>query len=507
MVYLVGAGPGAPGLITVAGRDALAQADCVVYDKLVDTRLLDYAPAAAERIYVGKESGAGAHCTPQASINVILVEKSSQGRRVVRLKGGDPLLFGRGGEEAEALAAAGSPYAIIPGVTAAVAAAATAGLPLTHRGDASAVAFVTGHEDPEKSGELDWQALARFPGTLVVYMPLARRRAIAQTLIAHGKDGVTPTTFIEWAGTNKQRVVETSLEDVANQTEDAAYSLQSPTLAIIGAVCRRRDRLKWLETLPLFGVRVLVLRPPGQSAEIVQKLEALGAQTICEPVFRIELPSDWTDVDLAIARLKEFSWIAFTSRNGVESFLDRIWSLGLDGRALHSCRIAAIGPGTAAALETRRIRADLIPPTFRSEELAASLAPHARDHSVLLVRANRGRPVLAEELCAAGARVETVVAYNQVDSATPSDAVLGDLRNGRIGWVLFSSPTMAEGFFRWLDESLEETVRRTVRFASISPVTTAKIVESGFDVHAEAVVYTIDGLVDATARAVTSSSS
>jgi uroporphyrinogen III methyltransferase/synthase len=484
MVYLVGAGPGAPGLITVAGRDALEQADCVVYDKLVDPRLLDYAPAAAERIYVGKESGAGAHCTPQATINAILVEKSSQGRRVVRLKGGDPLLFGRGGEEAEALAAAGSPYAIIPGVTAAVAAAATAGLPLTHRGDASAVAFVTGHEDPEKSGELDWQALARFPGTLVVYMPLARRKAIAQTLIAHGKDGAAPTTFIEWAGTNKQRVVETTLQDVAGRKDDAASSLRSPALAIIG-----------------------VIRPPGQSAEIVQKLEALGAQTICEPVFRIEPPNDWTDVDHAIARLKEFSWIAFTSRNGVESFLDRLWALGLDGRALHACRLAAIGPGTAAALESRRIRADLIPATFRSEELAACLAPHVHDQGVLLVRANRGRPVLADELRAAGARTETVVAYNQIDSTAPSDVVLDDLRNGRIGWVLFSSPTMAEGFLAWLDESLKEKVRRTVRFAAISPVTTAKIVEAGFDVHAEAAVYTIDGLVEATARAVTSSSS
>jgi uroporphyrinogen III methyltransferase/synthase len=504
-VTLVGAGPGDPELITVAGRRALEEAECIVYDRLVSPRLLEFAPATAERVYVGKIGGGSSHCASQESINELLIARAKEGRRVVRLKGGDPLLFGRGGEELEALRTAGIPYAVVPGVTAALAAAAYAGVPLTHRMESSAVAFVTGHEDPAKSPSLDPKALASFPGTVAVYMPLKRSSAFAASLIAEGKPPETPVQFVEWASTNRQRTVETTLGALATAgTQSPIASLHSPALAIIGDVCRRRERLRWFEERPLFGRRALILRPSHQVQELTAKFERLGAQTLSSPAFEIDRPETWDDVDSAIQRLGDFAWVVFTSRNGVDYFLRRLWETGRDLRSFGSCKLAAIGPGTAAALEERHLRADLVPDEFRSESLAESLAPGAAGQRMLLVRANRGRDELQRRLGRI-ANVETVVAYRQVDRESPTEDARNAIAAGGVDWVVFTSSNMAAGFWRWKPLFAQEAWER-LKFATISPVTSDAVRRLGGRVSAEATVYTLDGIVDAVRAAVISSS-
>jgi uroporphyrinogen III methyltransferase/synthase len=504
-VTLVGAGPGDPDLITVAGRRALEEAQCVVYDRLVSPRLLELAPADAERVYVGKIGGRTAHCATQDSINAILIERAKKGLRVVRLKGGDPLLFGRGGEELEALANADVPFAVIPGVTAALAAGAFAGIPLTHRDDASAVAFVTGHEDPSKNPSLDPEALAKFPGTIAIYMPLHRSSAFAAALIIHGKPPETPVAFVEWASTNRQRTVETTLGELAHSNPTPIADLHSPALAIVGSVCTRRSRLRWFEKRPLFGQRLLILRPPHQTMELTEKFERLGAEAVSSPAFDILPPEHWQPVDSAISRLPEFSWIVFTSRNGVEMFLRRLWDYGYDHRAIASCRLAAIGPGTAAALQSNHLRADLVPDEFRAEALADSLGPFAALwKKILLVRADRGREVLERRLESVG-EIEKVVAYRQVDREAPTDEAKERLQASGVDWVVFTSSNMARAFWRW-KPMIDESAWSHLKFATISPVTSAAVKELGGTVAAEAAVYTMDGVVDAVRAAVTSSS-
>lgn len=504
-VTLVGAGPGDPELLTLAGRRALEEADCVVYDRLVSPRSLDLAPSNAERIYVGKIGGGSAHCASQDSINKLLVDRAKKGKRVVRLKGGDPLLFGRGGEELEALQSAGIPFAVIPGVTAALAGAAFTGVPLTHRMYSSAVAFITGHEDPAKSQSLDPKALAKFPGTLAVYMPLKRSASFAAALIAEGKSPETPAVFVEWASMNRQRTVETTLGALANVDQTSPIvDMQSPVIALIGEVCRRRDRLKWFEQRPLFGTRVLVLRPPHQARELIEKFERLGAQVLSSPAFDILPPESWATVDAAIERLNEFAWVVFTSRNGVEFFLRRLLEKGSDLRALGGCKIAAIGPGTASALEAFHLRADLVPNEFRSEALADSLAPTAAGKNILLVRADRGREEIERRLESI-ATITKIVAYRQVDRERPNEDVQRAISSSEIDWVVFTSSNMAAAFWKWRP-SFDETTWGRLKFATISPVTSDAVRRLGGTVSAEASVYTMDGVVEAVRAAVTSSS-
>ncbi|QDU63902.1 Uroporphyrinogen-III C-methyltransferase [Planctomycetes bacterium Pan216] len=495
IVYLVGAGPGDPELITVAGRRLVREADCVVFDKLVDRRLVALAPPGAERIYVGKAAGSRQHTTPQSRINEIIIEKAREGKRVVRLKGGDPLLFARGAEEAECLQREGIPYAIVPGVTAALATAATASLPLTHRSCSSAVAFVTGHEDPAKAQRLDWTNLANFPGTLVVYMALTRIGSVAGELIRHGKDPKTPLALVEWGGTNRQQVLTTTLADSADRPSPT--QLASPVIAIVGEICEYRERLGWFEKRPLFGTTILVPRPAEQVASTVDQLERLGARVLVEPLLRIEPCEETEPIDDAIARLDQFDWLVFTSRNGVTHFLDRVWEHHGDLRRLGRCRLAVIGPATGEALAEYHLRPDLVPEEFSSEGLARSLIAKGHRGPALLLRANRGREVLQDELRGADWPVETVRVYRQTDVEAPSDETRETLRRGGVDWVLLSSGNMARGFVRWIDQEMEAAVRQKTRLASISPITSAVIRELGHDVGAEASSYTLDGLVEA----------
>jgi uroporphyrinogen III methyltransferase/synthase len=491
---LVGAGPGDPGLLTRLGAEALARADAVVYDHLAHPRLLDLAPEGADRIPVGKRAG---HCMmPQEQINDLLVRLARSGKRVVRLKGGDPYVFGRGGEEAEHLRSAGIPFRVVPGVTAGVGATAYAGLPVTHRDAASAVAFVTGHGEPNAGGSrLDWSALARFPGTLVIYMGVARLPVLCETLIREGMDGVTPAAMIQAGTLSEQRVVSGTLSDLPAKV--AAAGLGSPALIVVGQVVTRREPLAWFEELPLFGQRIVVTRPAGESDRSAVHLEELGAEVLVAPTVEIRPIDDPGPLDAAIERLGSFDWVVFTSANGVRHFLDRLDARGRDLRALGPVKLAAIGPATAEALAAARLRADVVPDSFRSESLAESLIPHVSGRRVLLARADRGRAVLREML-AEVATVEQVAVYRNVDADSLPEDVTRRILDGTVDWITLTSSAIAERLHALLPDPARDRIRwGEIRLASLSPVTTEAAARLGWTVAAEAAEYTWDGLVRA----------
>jgi uroporphyrinogen III methyltransferase/synthase len=491
-VFLVGAGPGNPGLLTQRAVECLRQADLVVYDKLVPTRLLMHARPEADRLCVAELSDC--HAERYQPVQKTLIEAARQGRRVVRLKGGDPFLFGRGGEEAEALRQAGIPYEVVPGVTAALGAAACAGIPLTHRAHASAVAFVTGHENPAKGeSALDWQALARFPGTLVVYMGISRLGQIVRALIDNGKPADTPAAAVHWATTGEQQTVTAPLREIATVIKTAG--LTPPAVVIVGQVTTLRPRLAWLEQRPLFGKRVLVTRPAHQAADMARRLEELGAVPILLPAIEVQAPANWSTVDDALSRLASFQWLVFTSTNGVQFFLGRLRATGRDLRALGSLRLAAIGQRTAEALRSYHLEPDLVPAVFRSEELAAELRDKVAGQRVLLARADRGRDVLPEAL-AAVAEVEQVAVYRQANVVEPDPAVLDALRRAEIDFVTLTSPAIARAFLGGLDAACRNRLQKgEVKVVTISPVTSAAVRELAIPVAAEAAVFTAEGIV------------
>jgi uroporphyrinogen III methyltransferase/synthase len=497
-VFLVGAGPGHPGLLTLRAVECLRQADVVLYDNLVPPRMLEHAPVHAELICV-TELGP-CHVERIGPIQQKLIEAAREGKSVVRLKGGDPSLFGRAGEEAEALYEAGIPFEVVPGVTAALGVAAYAGIPLTHRALASAVAFVTGHENPDK-GEpgLDWEKLAQFPGTLVIYMGLGRLATIVEMLIAHGKPADTPAAVVSHGTTSEQRALIASLSEIGKTVQ--AAGLTSPALTLIGPVVELRQHLDWASRRPLSGRRILVCRPRAQAAELAQRLEDLGAVPVILPVVEIRPPRDWDLVDAAIERLGEFQWLVFTSANGVHSFLNRLLNGGHDLRALGPLRLAAIGPATAAALREFHLKADVVPEEYRSESLAATLLPHVAECRVLLARADRGRELLFEELKAVG-RVEQIAVYRQVDVREADPAILDELRRGEIDDVVLTSSNIARALAHVLDDESQARLRSGhIRVISISPVTSATIQELGWPVAVEANEFNVEGLVTALVEA------
>jgi uroporphyrinogen III methyltransferase/synthase len=496
-VFLVGAGPGNPGLLTLRANECLAQADLVIYDRLVTPRLLDYAPASAERVSVS--ALAGDHPYRDQDIHAAMIAAARQGKRVVRLKGGDPFLFGRGGEEAEALREAGISYEIVPGVTAGLAAAACAGIPLTHRLHASAVALVTGHENPAKpESALDWNALARFPGTLVIYMGITRLSQSVQALLDHGKAPDTPAAVIEWGTLGNQRTVESQLHDLPAAAQSAG--LKAPAIIVIGSVVSLRHELAWFENRPLFGKHVLVTRPRPAAEELARRLEALGAVTHISPVIEIREPSDWAPVDHALRNLHAYQWLVFTSANGVQALVGRLRHLRMDLRSLGSLKLAAIGSATAEALRSLHLEPDLVPNEFRSESLAAALKEQAAGQRLLLARADRGREILREEL-AAVASVDQIAVYSQADVILQDSPILEQLRHGPMDYVTLTSSNIARAFLRALDSATRARIQAgEVQLVSISPVTSSVIRELGFPVAAEAREYTSFGLVEALQR-------
>jgi uroporphyrinogen III methyltransferase / synthase len=488
VVYLVGAGPGDPGLMTRRSLELIADADAIYYDRLIPTGALDGAREDAELIYVGKQPGVPS--VPQDEIGERLVEAGEAGKSVVRLKGGDPFVFGRGGEEGEALRAAGVEFEVVPGVTAGVAATAYAGIPVTHRDDASAVAFVTGHEDPEKAETaLDWPALASFPGTLVFYMGVKRLSENAASLIAGGRDPEQPAAAVErgtWPG---QRTVTATLGTIAERVEREA--IKAPALIVIGDVAARREDLHWLERRPLHGRTVVVTRARAQASGLAKTLQGLGAQVVELPAIRIESNLDTEEVRAAAAAIGDYDLTCLTSPNGVKLLFEAIAAAGLDARALAGATVAAIGPGTARELAARGIAADVVPERFVAEALVEALEEvEVSGKRVLVARAAEARDVLPDALRERGAEVDVVAIYETVREAPSEEAIAAA---AAADYVTFTSSSTVKN----LTAALGERFPAAARIVSIGPVTSETVREVGLEVAVEADRHDVDGLLSA----------
>lgn len=493
-VYLVGAGPGDPRLITLWGIQCLQKADVVIYDYLVDPALLEYAPKQARRIPLGHHSQG--RVLSQEEVNALILAAARDGQTVVRLKGGDPLIFGRFAEEASFLRQQGIPTVIIPGITAALAAASLAEIPLTHADQASAVAFVAGNEHSYKGeSHLDYDVLARFPGTLIYYMGVRSAPEWTRQLIAHGKSAATPVVLVRRCGWPDQQTFKTTLGDLPQLIANA--QIKPPAVIIVGETAREAPTEAWYVRQPLFGQCVLITRAEEQAAELRNLLESLGAHVVVHPVIEILPVSDRRPLDEAISSLDSYQWLVFTSGNGVRFFMERLFHLGGDARRLRGLQIAVIGPGTAAALGQFGLRADLVPAQFCAERLAEELNRLPTRGKILLVRANRGRPVLYDELRRGGWDVNQVAAYESRDVTTISPEVERLLKDGRIHWITATSPSIAGAVVRLFGNDLPG-----VRIASISPITSAVLREHGLEPAAEARTYTIPGVVEAIVNAV-----
>ena len=493
-VYLVGAGPGDPGLITVKGRECIEAADVVIYDYLAAPALLNYARENAELIYVGKKGGD--HTLSQEGINALIVEKAKSGSIVCRLKGGDPFIFGRGGEEAEVLESQGISFEIVPGVTSAIAAAAYAGIPLTHRKLTATLAFVTGHEDPHKEeSNIDWESLGRGIGTLVFFMGVKNLPDITQKLIAHGKAPQTPVALIRWGTTSGQQTVTGTLDDIAARVKEAG--LKAPAIIVVGEVVRLREKLKWFETRPLLGKRIVVTRAREQASDLVKRLAELGAECLQYPTIHVTPAEDPAPLDDAVNRLSAYDWIVFTSVNGVKFFFERLFELGLDVRALNNMRTAAIGPVTAQRLLDHGLKSDIIPKNYRAEAVVEAFRREdMQGKNVLLPRAAEARPVLPRELRAMGAEVDEVTTYLTEKVADQADLLTEALSEKRIDLITFTSSSTVKNFKALLPPDRFNDLIDGVAIASIGPITTDTAIELGFDVRITADTYTIPGLCD-----------
>jgi uroporphyrinogen III methyltransferase / synthase len=484
IVYLVGAGPGDPGLMTRRSLELIAEADAILYDRLIPADALDGARADAELRYVGKQPGDAA--MSQEDINALLVELGLAGRRVVRLKGGDPFVFGRGGEEAEALRAADVAFEVVPGVTSGVAATAYAGIPVTHRDAASAVAFVTGHEHPEKpESALDWEALARFPGTLVLYMGVKNLPLIAERLIAAGRPPEQPAAVVARGTLPGQRTVTGTLANVAERVREEG--LRPPAITVIGEVASLRETLAWVERRPLHGQVVAVTRARAQASGLAARLRGLGAEVVETPAIRIEPRA------VALPPLEGLALLCLTSPNGVRLLFDALARADLDARALAGVTVAAIGPGTARALEQHGVRADVVPERFVAEGLLEALEGLALEGKrVLVARAAEARDVLPDTLRERGAQVELLSLYDTVAEHL-SPAQVEAL--ARVTHVTFTSSSTVRFFL-----SAGGEVPDGARIVSIGPVTSATAGELGLRVDVEAERHDVDGLVEALVR-------
>ena len=488
-VYLVGAGPGDPSYITLRGVQCLKQADVVLYDYLVNPRLLQHVRPGTECLCMGRH-GMG-KIWKQNEINSECIRLAQQGQQVVRLKSGDPAIFARAAEEASAFESAGIGYEIVPGITAALASGTCAGIPLTHRDKASSVALITGHErDGKGESSLAYDQLARFPGTLVFYMGVTSSRNWTGKLIEHGMSASTPAAIIRRISCPDQITVRCTLSEVPEWFE-GEHRLRPPAIVIVGAVVSDTSLNSWFESRPLFGQRVLVTRATNQAEQFAAKLSDLGAEVVLQPAIEIVAPSEFTLVDQAIKQLEQTDWVVFSSGNGVRYFLERILELGLDVRAFSHTQLAAIGPGTAAMLENYHLKADLIPDEYRAESMVAALTPHVENKQVLLIRANRGRDVLPNGLRDAGAEVEETVVYHSQDVDELSGVTEEALEEG-IDWITFTSSAIARSSIKLLGDHVQ-----SMKSASISPITSETMRELGVMPTVEASSHDLDGLLQA----------
>lgn len=497
-VYLVGAGPGDPGLITVRGKYLLEKADVVVYDYLACPKLLKHVPKDATFIYAGKR-GHGEHKHTQEEINQLLVDHAGAGKIVVRLKGGDPFIFGRGGEELERLFAAEIPFEVVPGVTSATAAATYAGIPITHRNYTASVAFLTGHEDPsKKDSSIDWDKLATGAGTIVVYMGIKNLPVIVDNLLRHGRDPETPVAIVRWASTPEQQTVVGTLATIEEVV--TASGIKPPSLIIIGEVVRLRETIDWFEKRPLFGKKIIVTRTREQASQLVAGLEENGANCFECATIDIQPTDSYAVLDAELERLKEYHWILFSSLNGVTYFFKRLFAKGLDARDLKGPQIAAVGKSTADLLSHYGINADLIPDEFTSEGLAESLLDlGVEGRNILIPRAEKGREILPETLRGVGAQVTIAPVYKNVLPEKGATELKKELEAG-VDMITFTSSSTVRNFLTLLngeDGSQINDLLEGVDIAAIGPITAKTVSDNGLKVDVQPEEYTIEALIEA----------
>jgi len=493
-VYLVGAGPGDPKLITLRGKELLEKADVIIYDYLANPKLLEFAKEGAEKIYVGKKGGSR-NALHQEYIHDLMIQAAKSGKCVVRLKGGDPFIFGRGGEEAEALVAAGIPFEVVPGVTSAISVPTYAGIPLTHREMASTVAFVTGHEDPTKTGSLiDWAKLAGGPDTLVFLMGMGNLATIVSELIRRGKDPKTPIALIRWGTHPFQKTLVGRLDDIVAKV--GAEGMKPPVVMVIGDVVSLRDRLNWFESKPLFGKRIIVTRAKEQAPEFMELLSSYGAEAISFPTLQIAPPPSWTELDAAIDRIEDYNWIIFTSVNGVQAFRRRLATLQKDLRLLKGISICAIGPRTAAEIEAWGLHVDLVPPEFKAEGILQSLdARGIAGKHFLIPRAKEAREILPEEIRQKGGEVDVVPAYQSVRPDYDDATIEALLHGKRTDMITFASSSTLRNFMEILGLQRRSWLAGSA-IACIGPITAETAREFGLKVDVMPGEYTLPALAE-----------
>jgi uroporphyrinogen III methyltransferase/synthase len=496
-VYLVGAGPGDPGLLTLRAKECIERADVIIYDYLANEAFLGYADSKAELIYVGKMGGS--HSKSQDEINRLICNKAEKGLNVVRLKGGDPFIFGRGGEEAQELVKAGITFEIVPGVTSAVAVPAYAGIPLTHRDYASTVAFITGHEDPAKDeSDIDWKRLATGVGTLVFLMGVGNLGKITEELINNGRSPDTPAAVICRGTVAGQKTIEAKLRDIADIAK--GEDIKPPGIIVVGDVVGLRSELNWFEQRPLFGKRIVVTRAREQASRFLSALAELGAECIEFPAIEIMPPGNFDGMDKAISSIEDYDWLLFTSVNGVKYFFDRLRGLGRDIRSLKDIRLGAIGPKTSEALLEKGIRPDLLPDEYMAEAMVDEFKKlGAKGLRILIPRAMEARDLLPDELRKMGGHVDVVEAYRTVMPETGTGKVRAMLEAGEIQMVTFTSSSTVTNFIAMFKEDGDKIIQwmEGVDVACIGPVTAKTAEENGLKVSIAAKEYTIEALTDA----------
>ena len=494
MVYLVGAGPGDPGLLTVRGKECLCMADVVIYDYLANPSFLDYARDRADLVYVGKRGGA--HTMSQAQINEMIVERAQEGKVVVRLKGGDPFIFGRGGEEAQELVKAGVDFEVVPGITSAISVPAYAGIPITHRDHTSTVAFIAGNEDPLKEkSSIAWDKLATAVGTLVFLMGMGNLSKIAGKLINHGRSPDTPVAVVQRGTQAEQKTEVGTLENISRLAEESGIG--PPAVIVVGDVVRLREELNWFETRPLFGKRIVVTRARAQASRFLHDLSLLGAQCIEFPTIEIVPPESWADLDRAIQALEGYQWLVFTSVNGVEYFMERLRYLGKDMRDLKGIKIGAIGPKTAGMWHGLGITPDLMPDEYRAEAFVELFKKQGvKGAKILIPRAVRAREILPDQLRKMGADVDVVHAYRTINPDHNAALVKEMLQKTSIDMVTFTSSSTVTNFVKMFEgqgDTFQEWMAQ-VAVACIGPITAKTAQENGLCVDLVSSEYTIEAL-------------
>jgi len=494
-VYLIGAGPGDPGLLTLKGLACIKKSDVIIYDRLANTKLLEYAPEGAELIFVGKSPDK--HTFTQEEINKLIVQKALEGKVVTRLKGGDPFVFGRGGEEALELVKNKLPFEIVPGITSAIAVPAYAGIPVTHRGVTSSVTFLTGNEDPAKEdSDIDWSFISKGVGTLVFLMGMSNLPKIADKLIEYGRHPSTPVALIRWGTLYKQQTLISTLEHVSDDASNCKF--KNPAVIVVGEVVNLRKELQWFENRPLWGKRIIVTRSRGQASLFSQIIEEFGGQAVEFPTIELAPADDYEPLDIAIRNLGQYHWVIFTSINGVQAFLKRLKFQQKDLRELKGINICAIGPKTKESLENYGLIVDYVPDEYRAEAIIEFMSQQKMSGKrILLPRADIARKILPEALKQYGAIVDEIIAYKTVKANHNSENVRTMLKEGMIDYITFTSSSTVKNFVGVFNPVELPVLLKHAKIASIGPVTTDTAHKLGLKVDIEAKEYTLHGLLQA----------